>query len=172
MKDKIIEKFLQDNLLDGSVNVMILKHALSLFYDSLYPTDISDGEIFYRQVKNPDYEAYKNCPHINTSNFHDGAIICDDCTCIISQFGELIENPEPVGGHFEPEYYMEKISLSKLKPREVSVDELSNLIYENVEWSDDDPVPIIHADKSAEAIHQLIYGTKTEKLWERSRKQS
>ena len=53
MKDKIIEKFLQDNLLDGSLKVkagipgitkshMILKHVLSLFYDSLYSTDISE----------------------------------------------------------------------------------------------------------------------------------
>jgi len=60
-----------------------------------------------------------------------------------------------------------KAALSKLKPRDVSVDEISEKIedYSSGTWGDDYD-GIIRADEvkvhfAAKAIHQLIYGTKT-----------
>jgi len=54
-------------------------------------------------------------------------------------------------GKDTPEFWLEEIP-------EVSEDQIICIIHDNIEWSNDDTTPIIHADKSAKAIHKLING--------------
>ena len=75
-------------------------------------------ETLYRKVKNPEYQAYKKCKHENTYDYHDNSIMCRDCHCVISQWGEKTDNPEPVGGHFESEYYFEQLPEQKVGEEE------------------------------------------------------
>jgi hypothetical protein len=72
------------------------------------------SEPIYRKVKNPKYQAYKNCKHEKQLPYHDESIICEDCHCILSQHGVEIDNPKPIGGHYESEYYFEEVQVISL----------------------------------------------------------
>lgn len=60
-------------------------------------TPPSEGEI-YRRIPNPDYRSWEKCEHKNIKSYHDDSVICNDCNCVIEQFGEKIDNPVPLHG--------------------------------------------------------------------------
>ena len=54
--------------------------------------------ILERKAMSNPTEELKPCPHPSRQleDYHDGAVICNQCGCVVEQYGKPIENPQPL----------------------------------------------------------------------------